>query len=55
MLDDKTVEDLEKGIVAFKKEFVAGDGNPLASVGSEKFAPIDEADVAQEKIVKKKR
>jgi F-type H+-transporting ATPase subunit alpha len=55
VLDDKTVEDLEKGIVAFKKEFVAGDGNPLASVGSEKFVAIDEADVAQEKIVKKKR
>jgi F-type H+-transporting ATPase subunit alpha len=55
VLDDKTVEDLEKAVVAFKKEFVAGDGNPLASVGSEKFSAIDEADVAQEKIVKKKR
>ena len=55
VLDDKTVEDLEKAVVAFKKEFVAGDGNPLASVGSEKFTAIDEADVAQEKIVKKKR
>ena len=55
VLDDKTVEDLEKAIVTFKKEFVAGDGNPLASVGSEKFSAIDEADVAQEKIVKKKR
>ena len=55
VLDDKTVEDLEKAVVTFKKEFVAGDGKPLASVGSEKFDAIDEADVAQEKIVKKKR
>ena len=55
VLDDKTVEDLEKAVVAFKKEFQAGDGSSLASVGKEEFVAIDEADVNQEKIVKKKR
>ncbi|WP_298122164.1 F0F1 ATP synthase subunit alpha [uncultured Aurantimicrobium sp.] len=55
VLDDKTVEDLEKAVVAFKKEFQAGDGSSLASVGKEEFVAIDEADVKQEKIVKKKR
>ena len=55
VLDDKTVEDLEKAVVAFKKEFQAGDGSSLASVGKEEFTAIDEADVKQEKIVKKKR
>jgi F-type H+-transporting ATPase subunit alpha len=55
VLDDKTVEDLEKAVVAFKKEFQAGDGSSLASVGKEEFTAIDESDVKQEKIVKKKR
>jgi len=55
VLDDKTVEDLEKAVVTFKKEFQAGDGSSLASVGKEEFTAIDEADVKQEKIVKKKR
>lgn len=55
VLDDKTVEDLEKAVVAFKKEFQAGDGSSLSSVGNEEFTAIDEDDVNQEKIVKKKR
>jgi F-type H+-transporting ATPase subunit alpha len=55
VLDDKTVEDLEKAILTFKKEFQVGDGSSLASVGTEEFTAIDEADVNQEKIVKKKR
>jgi F-type H+-transporting ATPase subunit alpha len=55
VLDDKTVEDLEKAVVAFKKEFQAGDGSSLASVGKEEFTAIDADDVNQEKIVKKKR
>ncbi|MDH6409513.1 F-type H+-transporting ATPase subunit alpha [Aurantimicrobium minutum] len=55
VLDDKTVEDLEKAVVAFKKEFQAGDGSSLASVGKEEFTAIDAEDVKQEKIVKKKR
>ncbi|MBU6265794.1 MAG: F0F1 ATP synthase subunit alpha [Actinomycetales bacterium] len=55
VLDDKTVEDLEKAVVAFKKEFQAGDGSSLASVGKEEFTAIDADDVKQEKIVKKKR
>jgi F-type H+-transporting ATPase subunit alpha len=55
VLDDKTVEDLEKAVVAFKKEFQAGDGSSLSSVGNEEFTAIDADDVNQEKIVKKKR
>ena len=55
VLDDKTVEDLEKAVVAFKKEFQAGDGSSLASVGKEEFTAIDADEVKQEKIVKKKR
>ncbi|BAU98754.1 MULTISPECIES: F0F1 ATP synthase subunit alpha [Aurantimicrobium] len=55
VLDDKTVEDLEKAVVAFKKEFQVGDGSSLSSVGNEEFTAIDEDDVNQEKIVKKKR
>jgi F-type H+/Na+-transporting ATPase subunit alpha len=55
VLDDKTVEELEKAILVFKQEFQAGDGSSLASVGKEEFTAIDEADVNQEKIVKKKR
>ncbi|MDH6278184.1 F-type H+-transporting ATPase subunit alpha [Aurantimicrobium minutum] len=55
VLDDKTVEDLEKAVVAFKKEFQAGDGSSLASVGKEEFTAIDADEVNQEKIVKKKR
>ena len=55
VLDDKTVEDLEKAVVAFKKEFQAGDGSSLASVGKEEFKAIDADEVKQEKIVKKKR
>lgn len=55
VLDDKTVDDLEKAIVTFKKEFQVGDGSSLASVGKEEFEAIAEEDVNQEKIVKKKR
>jgi F-type H+-transporting ATPase subunit alpha len=55
VLDDKTVDDLEKAIVTFKQEFQVGDGSSLASVGKEEFEAIAEEDVNQEKIVKKKR
>jgi F-type H+-transporting ATPase subunit alpha len=55
VLDDKTVEDLEKAIVSFKQEFQTGEGKALASVGREEFAALPEEDVHQEKIVKKKR
>jgi hypothetical protein len=55
VLDDKTVEDLEKAIVSFKQEFQTGEGKPLASVGREEFSALPEKDVHQEKIVKKKR
>ena len=55
VLDDKTVEDLEKAVVSFKQEFQTGEGKPLASVGREEFAALPGDDVHQEKIVKKKR
>jgi len=55
VLDDKTVEDLEKAVVSFKQEFQTGEGKPLASVGREEFAALPGEDVHQEKIVKKKR
>ena len=55
VLDDKTVEDLEKAIVAFKKEFQDGHGKPLASVGTEEFDALPADDVQQEKIVKRKK
>ncbi|NBX24220.1 MAG: hypothetical protein EBR52_09010, partial [Microbacteriaceae bacterium] len=55
VLDDKTVEDLEKSIVSFKQEFQTGEGKSLASVGREEFVALPEGDVHQEKIVKKKR
>jgi F-type H+-transporting ATPase subunit alpha len=55
VLDDKTVEDLEKAVVTFKKEFTTGDGKSLASVGREEFDALDADEVKQEKIVKRKK
>jgi len=55
VLDDKTVEDLEKAVVAFKKEFQTGHGKPLDSVGVEEFDALPADDVQQEKIVKRKK
>jgi F-type H+-transporting ATPase subunit alpha len=55
VLDDDTVDALEKGILTFKKEFQTGEGKPLASVGREEFVALPEEEVHQEKIVKKKR
>ncbi len=54
-LEDDTKAELEKGVDAFKKEFLTGSGDPLASAGKEVFVPTEVEDVNQEKIVKSKR
>jgi F-type H+-transporting ATPase subunit alpha len=55
VLDDKTVEDLEKAIDTFKLEFQTGEGKPLISAGKEEFEEIAPEDIAQEQIVKGRR
>jgi F-type H+-transporting ATPase subunit alpha len=55
VLDDKTVEDLEKAVADFKKEFTTGDGKALDSVGREEFVALEAEEVHQEKIVKRKK
>ena len=52
-LKEDTVAELEKEVAKFKKSFMTKGGAPLAS--SAKAAPLDEAEVQQEKIVKQKR
>jgi len=54
-LDDDVKAELEKSVDAFKKEFLTGSGDPLASAGKEVFTPTEVEDVNQEKIVKSKR
>ncbi|HEY4152084.1 MAG TPA: F0F1 ATP synthase subunit alpha [Pseudolysinimonas sp.] len=54
-LEDDTKAELEKGVEAFKKEFLTGSGDPLVSAGKEVFTPTEVEDVNQEKIVKSKR
>jgi F-type H+-transporting ATPase subunit alpha len=54
-LEDDTVRELEGAIEKFKKSFQTGQGVPLASVGNESVAAMEEEDVNQEKIVKQKR
>jgi F-type H+-transporting ATPase subunit alpha len=54
-LEDDTVRELEGAIEKFKKSFQTGQGVPLASVGNESVAALEEEDVNQEKIVKQKR
>jgi len=54
-LEDDTKAELEKGVDAFKKEFLTGAGHPLASAGKEVFTPTEVEDVNQEKIVKSRR
>jgi F-type H+-transporting ATPase subunit alpha len=55
VLDDATVAALGEGIDKFKLEFQTGEGKPLASVGTERFAAIEPEEVHQEQIVKTKR
>jgi len=54
-LEDDVKAELEKSVDAFKKEFLTGSGDPLASAGKEVFTPTEVEDVNQEKIVKSKR
>jgi len=54
-LADETVEALEAAVAEFKAGFVTGNGRPLNAVGTEVAEALDEAEVAQEKIVRKKR
>jgi F-type H+-transporting ATPase subunit alpha len=54
-LEDDTVRELEGAIEKFKRSFQTGQGVPLASVGNESVAAMEEEDVNQEKIVKQKR
>ncbi|GAB2461837.1 F-type H+-transporting ATPase subunit alpha [Conyzicola lurida] len=55
LLSDDTVAALGESVDKFKLEFLTGEGNPLLSVGSEKFDELAKEDVNQEKIVKQKR
>ncbi len=55
VLSDDTKSELDSAVEQFKKEFVTGSGDPLASAGKEQFEATDVEDVNQEKIVKSKR
>jgi F-type H+/Na+-transporting ATPase subunit alpha len=55
VLDDKTVESLDKEVDKFKLQFQTGEGKPLISAGNEEFEEIAPEDIAQEQIVKKRR
>ncbi|MBB5633977.1 F-type H+-transporting ATPase subunit alpha [Cryobacterium mesophilum] len=55
VLDDATVDELDKAVDAFKLEFQTGEGKPLISAGTEEFEEIAPEDIAQEQIVVKKR
>ncbi|HEY4225208.1 MAG TPA: F0F1 ATP synthase subunit alpha [Pseudolysinimonas sp.] len=54
-LEDDVKAELEKAVDGFKKEFLTGSGDPLASAGKEEFTPTEVEDVNQEKIVKSRR
>lgn len=55
VLDDDTAAALKSAIVDFKKGFFGEGDNHLVGAGHEEYAPIDEGQVDQEKIVKQKR
>ncbi|MBX3090333.1 MAG: F0F1 ATP synthase subunit alpha [Cryobacterium sp.] len=55
VLDDKTVETLDKEIDKFKLQFQTGEGKPLITAGTEEFEEIAAEDIAQEQIVKGRR
>lgn len=55
VLDDATVEALDKAVDKFKLEFQTGEGKPLISAGKEDFEEIAPEDIAQEQIVKGRR
>ena len=53
-LKDDTRDALEAEVAKFKRSFLTGVGKPLASVGNESVAALDDAEVDQEQIVKQK-
>jgi F-type H+-transporting ATPase subunit alpha len=55
VLDDKTVEILDREVDKFKLEFQTGEGKPLISAGREEFEEIAPEDITQEQIVKGRR
>jgi F-type H+-transporting ATPase subunit alpha len=55
VLDDDTVAALTESVDEFKKQFTTSEGNPLASVGKERFDAADRGDVEQAKITRNKR
>ncbi len=55
VLDDDTVDALDKAIDKFKLEFQTGEGKPLIAAGKEEFEEIAPEDIAQEQIVKGRR
>ncbi len=55
VMDDDTAEALKTAIVDFKKGFFGEGDSYLVGAGHEEYAPIDEDQVDQEKIVKQKR
>ena len=54
VLDEKTEGELEKAVDAFLEEFQGG-GTDGVQAGSEEFEETEEADINQEKIVRRKR
>ena len=54
VLDEKTEGELEKAIDSFLEEFQGG-GADGVQAGSEEFDETEEADINQEKIVRRKR
>ena len=55
VLDDDTVAELEKRVDEFVLEFQAGDGQNIASPGTESFDAADAGALNQEQIVKGRR
>ncbi|NNC13201.1 F0F1 ATP synthase subunit alpha [Planctomonas sp. JC2975] len=55
VLDDNTLETLEREVDVFKLEFQTGEGKPLIAPGSERYAAIEEEEVDQEQIVTRSR
>ena len=54
-LEDSTVEELKKRVVAFKEGFFGEGDNHLVAAGHEEYSALGEDAVDQEKIVKQKR
>jgi F-type H+-transporting ATPase subunit alpha len=55
VLDDGTVETLQREVDVFKLEFQTGEGKPLIEPGSERYQAIEEEEVDQEQIVTGRR